>query len=77
MGDLLKPRIAGSKRKNLRADIKRSVPIIKLVIYGMEPPDSSVQSPDFVSLELTVENVEKVSCPTHTVRDREVVRFMQ
>uniref|UniRef100_A0A8C7QPU7 Importin-13 n=1 Tax=Oncorhynchus mykiss TaxID=8022 RepID=A0A8C7QPU7_ONCMY len=28
-------------------------------IYGMEPPDSSVQSPDFVSLELTVENVEK------------------
>uniref|UniRef100_A0A8C7MXJ9 Importin-13 n=1 Tax=Oncorhynchus kisutch TaxID=8019 RepID=A0A8C7MXJ9_ONCKI len=28
-------------------------------IYGMEPPDSSVQSPDLVSLELTVENVEK------------------
>uniref|UniRef100_A0A674BC23 Importin-13 n=1 Tax=Salmo trutta TaxID=8032 RepID=A0A674BC23_SALTR len=27
-------------------------------IYGMEPPDSSVQSPDLVSLELTVENVE-------------------
>uniref|UniRef100_A0A4W5M675 Importin-13 n=1 Tax=Hucho hucho TaxID=62062 RepID=A0A4W5M675_9TELE len=27
-------------------------------IYGMEPPDSSVQSPDLGSLELTVENVE-------------------